>query len=60
MDTCAIASASIGMSLSQTQQAVSTAMLKKTMDQQKAAGESLVQSMAASAPSFGHQLDVRA
>ncbi len=45
MDIMAIAAASINISAAQTQQAVQTAVLKKTMDAQEAQGEQMVQTL---------------
>lgn len=45
MDIMAIAAASVDISAAQNQQAVQTALLKKTMDAQEAQGAQLVQAL---------------
>jgi len=58
MDISAIAAASTNISLMRVQQDVGTTMLKKAMDMQQTASDTLIQSMNTVAPSFGHQLDI--
>lgn len=58
MDTSAIASASISLSLSRVQQDAGISILKKTMDIQQAATDTMIQSMNTAAPSSGHKLDI--
>ena len=58
MDISAIAAASTNISLMRVQQDVGTTMLKKAMDMQQTASDTLIKSMNTVAPSFGHQLDI--
>ncbi|MCI9576794.1 MAG: putative motility protein [Clostridiales bacterium] len=62
IDVSAIAAASIGMSMAQTQQAASISVMKKVMDSQETQAAALIENLQAAnpAPSFGHQLDVLA
>ena len=55
-----IASASIALSLAQTQQAAGVAVTKKIMEQQELQGNAIIQQMQQLPPSFGHQLDILA
>lgn len=57
MDVSSIADTSMNLSLSKTQNAVGTIMLKKTLDYQQSSSESMIQMMG-SVPSFGHTLDM--
>ncbi|MVB11214.1 putative motility protein [Caprobacter fermentans] len=57
MDVGSIADASMAMSMANTQQAVGTTVLRKTLDMEQTEGISLIQSMQESAPS-NHILDM--
>ncbi len=58
MDVSGVADLSVSMSLSETQQAAGTMVLKKAMNSAQAEGTSLIQCMQSSTvPSSGHVLD---
>jgi hypothetical protein len=59
MDISSIATASVNMYQSQTQQSVDVAMIKKAMDVQEAAAANLIETLKEPVPSFGYLLDIK-
>lgn len=58
MDISAVASASISYSMAKTEQAVSIALLKDTMDTQSQQADAIIRQMDQLTASFGHSLDI--
>ena len=58
MDVGAIADASIAMNLSNVQHEAGTAVLRKSLDAERAQGTSLIQCLQESVPPADHLLDV--
>lgn len=59
MDISSIATASVNMYQSQTQQAVNVAIIKKAMDVQEASAANLIETLKEPVPSFGYLLDIK-